>query len=123
MVIFLLETHSMNEKLRISKVSNEELHFISFHFLIVSKFISNRFFKYHIKNIPIKFNSNQKKNHFVSALLPDAIQTDCSKCTADQKRNSKKIINFLRTRRPADWKALKAKYDPESKYLSKLTGY
>lgn len=46
-------------------------------------------------------------------LLPDAIQNDCSKCTPAQKRNSKKVISFLRTRRPQDWKALTDKFDPK----------
>lgn len=45
-------------------------------------------------------------------LLPDAIQTDCSKCTAAQKQNSRKVITFFRTHRPQDWKRLKSKYDP-----------
>lgn len=45
-------------------------------------------------------------------LLPDAIQTDCSKCTPAQKQNSRKVITFFRTHRPQDWKRLTNKYDP-----------
>lgn len=56
-------------------------------------------------------------NRFIYiGLLPDAIQTDCSKCTNDQKRNSRKVITFLRTRRPQDWKKLTDKYDPQGLY-------
>lgn len=76
-------------------------------------------FFYFLKNkIKIKISS-QFSN---SELLPDAIQTDCSKCTTEQKQNSKKIINFLRTRRPSDWNALLKKYDPESKFQKRLNG-
>ncbi|XP_031618373.1 ejaculatory bulb-specific protein 3-like [Contarinia nasturtii] len=53
-------------------------------------------------------------------LLPDALQSDCSKCSAAQKRNSKKVINFLRTRRPNDWKDLTAKFDPEGLFKQRL---
>lgn len=53
-------------------------------------------------------------------LLPDAIQTDCSKCSDIQKRNSRKIITFLRTRRPQDWKKLTDKYDPEGLFKKRL---
>lgn len=56
----------------------------------------------------------------VTELLPDAIQSDCSKCSPAQKRNSKKVINFLRARRPQDWKALTDKYDPQGLFKRRL---
>ncbi|XP_073847457.1 pherokine 3 [Musca autumnalis] len=52
-------------------------------------------------------------------LLPDALQSDCSKCTDIQKRNSQKVINFLRARRPGEWKLLLDKYDPNGNYRAK----
>ncbi|KAH8254453.1 hypothetical protein KR032_010166 [Drosophila birchii] len=52
-------------------------------------------------------------------LLPDALQSDCSKCTATQRRNSEKVINFLRARRAGEWKLLLEKYDPQGVYRSK----
>lgn len=52
-------------------------------------------------------------------MLPDAIQNDCSKCNATQKRNSRKVINFLRTRRPQDFKALTDKYDPKGLFKAR----
>ncbi|KAG4077071.1 hypothetical protein HA402_016058 [Bradysia odoriphaga] len=54
-----------------------------------------------------------KEGRELKKLLPDAIQTDCSKCTQEQKRNSRKVITFIRSRRPQDWAKLIAKYDPE----------
>lgn len=76
----------------------------------------------------IQFNSlhsNTKLNCLsffpsIAELLPDAIQSDCSKCSAAQKRNSKKVINFLRTRRPQDWKSLTDKYDPKGLFKQRL---
>lgn len=58
--------------------------------------------------------------YFIAELLPDAIQTDCSKCSAAQKRNSRKVITFLRTKRPQDWKSLTDKYDPEGLFKQRL---
>ncbi|XP_037946914.1 ejaculatory bulb-specific protein 3-like [Teleopsis dalmanni] len=52
-------------------------------------------------------------------LLPDALQTDCSKCTETQKRNSQKVINFLRVNKPGEWKLLLDKYDAKGIYRSK----
>lgn len=57
---------------------------------------------------------------FFPGLLPDAIQTDCSKCSDVQKRNSRKIITYLRTRRPQDWKKLTDKYDPKGLFKARI---
>lgn len=59
-------------------------------------------------------------NFFSPELLPDAIRSDCSKCTPTQKRNSKKVITFLRTRRPKDWDALITKYDPQGLFKQRV---
>lgn len=55
-----------------------------------------------------------------SGLLPDAIQSDCASCSAAQKRNSRKVITFLRTRRPQDWKKLTDKYDPQGLFNQRI---
>ncbi|EDW31576.1 GL10889 [Drosophila persimilis] len=52
-------------------------------------------------------------------LLPDALQSDCSKCTAAQRRNSEKVINILRSKYPGEWKQLLDKYDSKGIYRSK----
>nr|QUP79548.1 chemosensory protein 2 [Monochamus saltuarius] len=52
-------------------------------------------------------------------VLPDALLTDCSKCSATQKNGSKKIIRHLIDNK-ADWyKELEAKYDKEGVYKKK----
>lgn len=52
----------------------------------------------------------------IVGMLPAAIRTGCADCTEQQKRSSKKVINFLRTRKPAEWKAIIHKYDPSGQF-------
>ncbi|XP_016927610.1 ejaculatory bulb-specific protein 3 [Drosophila suzukii] len=56
-------------------------------------------------------------------LLPDALQSDCSKCTDVQRRNSQKVINFLRANKAGEWKLLLDKYDPQGLYRAKHEGH
>ena len=53
-------------------------------------------------------------------ILPDALATECSKCSDTQKEMSKKVIKFLSTDKPEMWKKLLDKYDPEKKYRTKF---
>ncbi|KXJ74796.1 ejaculatory bulb-specific protein 3-like [Aedes albopictus] len=52
-------------------------------------------------------------------VLPDALENNCSKCSENQKMSSTKIIKFLTENKPEEWVALKAKYDPDNKYVEK----
>ncbi|XP_058821010.1 ejaculatory bulb-specific protein 3-like [Topomyia yanbarensis] len=52
-------------------------------------------------------------------VLPDSLENDCSKCSEKQKESSTKVIKSLTETRPEQWKLLKAKYDPENKYVEK----
>ena len=51
-----------------------------------------------------------------SGVLPDALHTECSKCSATQKKGSKKIMRHLIDNKPEWWKELEAKYDKEGTY-------
>lgn len=51
--------------------------------------------------------------------LPDALEHDCSKCTAKQKSSSEKVIRHLINKRPELWKQLAVKYDPNNIYQEK----
>jgi hypothetical protein len=59
--------------------------------------------------------------HFVllSAHVKDAIQTGCSKCSDKQKESAQKIIRFLYSKKPEQWKLLQEKYDPDNTYATK----
>nr|ARO70321.1 Chemosensory protein 17 [Dendrolimus punctatus] len=48
--------------------------------------------------------------------LPDALEHECSKCTAKQKSSSDTVIRFLVNKRPDLWKELSHKYDPDNIY-------
>ncbi|GJQ66508.1 hypothetical protein Trydic_g4499 [Trypoxylus dichotomus] len=46
-------------------------------------------------------------------VLPDVIETGCSKCNEKQKNGSKVILKHLIENEPEIWKQLEKKYDPE----------
>ena len=52
-------------------------------------------------------------------ILPDALATDCSKCSDLHKDMSKKVIQYLAANKPEMWKKLLEKYDPDKKYRTK----
>ncbi|KAJ8925792.1 hypothetical protein NQ315_009642 [Exocentrus adspersus] len=52
-------------------------------------------------------------------VLPDALQTDCSKCSETQKNGSKKIIRHLINNKPEWYKELEDKYDKGGVYKKK----
>ncbi|XP_066259551.1 ejaculatory bulb-specific protein 3-like [Euwallacea similis] len=49
-------------------------------------------------------------------VLPDALHTECSKCSETQKKGSRKIMRHLIDNKPEWWKELEAKYDKEGSY-------
>ena len=55
-------------------------------------------------------------------LLPDALQTECSKCSDKQKEGAKKVVKFLMEEKPDMWKEIQGKYDPDGTYKKLLEG-
>nr|AFD20365.1 chemosensory protein CSP1 [Sitobion avenae]AFD20366.1 chemosensory protein CSP1 [Sitobion avenae] len=53
-------------------------------------------------------------------VLPDALKTNCGKCTDTQKMKIEKILKFLMKNRSTDFDRLTAKYDPSGEYKKKL---
>jgi hypothetical protein len=53
-------------------------------------------------------------------VLPDALQTGCSKCSDKQKAGSEKVIKFLLEKHPEDFKELEKLYDPDQAYRKKF---
>ncbi|XP_061396797.1 ejaculatory bulb-specific protein 3-like [Musca vetustissima] len=51
--------------------------------------------------------------------LPDALKTECSKCSEKQRQNSDKVLRYIIDNKPEEWKVLQAKYDPEQTYYNK----
>lgn len=54
-----------------------------------------------------------------SGNLPDALKSECSKCSEKQKENTEKVINFLIEKKPEMWKTLQQQYDPEQVFVKK----
>lgn len=48
--------------------------------------------------------------------LPDAMATNCAKCTEHQKYGSDRVTHFLIDNRPEDWDRLEKIYNPEGSY-------
>lgn len=48
--------------------------------------------------------------------MPDALETDCSKCSPKQKEGSEKIVRYIINNKPDYWKELQEKYDPNDEY-------
>ncbi|KAF7283888.1 ejaculatory bulb-specific protein 3-like [Rhynchophorus ferrugineus] len=52
-------------------------------------------------------------------VLPDALETECSKCNEKQKDGARKVIHFLIDNKRPWWNELAVKYDPDGTYLKK----
>nr|AEE62514.1 unknown [Dendroctonus ponderosae] len=48
--------------------------------------------------------------------MPDAIETDCSKCSDKQREGSEAMMRFLIDNKPEYWNPLQEKYDPTGSY-------
>ncbi|XP_072766892.1 chemosensory protein 3 [Anoplolepis gracilipes] len=52
-------------------------------------------------------------------IMTEALETECAKCSQQQKDRAVKAIDFLVKNRKDMWNDLKNKYDPEGKYTKK----
>ncbi|XP_019866894.1 ejaculatory bulb-specific protein 3 [Aethina tumida] len=52
-------------------------------------------------------------------VLPDALNTECAKCSDKQKAGSRKIIHYLIDNKRDLWNQLEAKYDKDGHYRKK----
>lgn len=53
-------------------------------------------------------------------LLPDALKTDCSKCSTAQKKMAGKALEYILRNRRNVWNELLDKYDPDGLVRKKL---
>lgn len=66
-----------------------------------------------------KYFANNPLYLLTTGTLPDALETDCSKCSDKQKSASTKVTHFLIENKKEDWEKLEAKYDPTGAYRIK----
>jgi hypothetical protein len=60
--------------------------------------------------------AEDKRCSFVAAHLPEALSTNCAKCTDAQKSIVKKASKYLIANNARDWNDITKKYDPERKF-------
>ncbi|XP_014277113.1 ejaculatory bulb-specific protein 3 [Halyomorpha halys] len=48
--------------------------------------------------------------------IPDAIATDCAKCSEHQKTGTDKVLNYMLKNKKADYDELEKKFDPKGEY-------
>lgn len=51
--------------------------------------------------------------------LPDAVKSNCEKCSEKQREGSKVILKHLIDKEPEIWKELEQKYDPDRTYRNR----
>nr|AFF18071.1 chemosensory protein 4 variant [Bombyx mori]AFF18072.1 chemosensory protein 4 variant [Bombyx mori] len=51
--------------------------------------------------------------------IPDALQSDCNKCSDKQRENADAWIEFMIDNRPEDWTKLEERYNPDGSYRTK----
>lgn len=50
-------------------------------------------------------------------LLPDALRSNCEKCTERQRDGTDRVLRFIVQNKKEEWEQLKQKYDPEDIYI------
>ncbi|XP_059621748.1 ejaculatory bulb-specific protein 3-like isoform X2 [Phlebotomus argentipes] len=52
-------------------------------------------------------------------ILPEALESNCTKCSEAQRRGSERVLRFVIDNKPEQWKQLQAKYDPKNVYVNR----
>lgn len=52
-----------------------------------------------------------------AGILPDALKTECRKCSETQRRGSERVLKFIIENKPQQWTNLQRKYDPDNVYI------
>lgn len=55
----------------------------------------------------------------LTVALPDAIQSECSKCSEKQRAGADQVTHFLIDNKPEEWQKLADKYDKDDEYKTK----
>jgi len=55
----------------------------------------------------------------VAENIPEALLTECSKCSEIQKKHAGNIMSFVQLYHPDMWEAILTKYDPEGIFRKK----
>ncbi|KFB39467.1 AGAP008055-PA-like protein [Anopheles sinensis] len=103
--------------------------------MVLGSMADNYVTKYDNINLEEIFNSSRLMNNYMNCLknvgpctpdgkelknnLPDALMSDCVKCSEKQRIGSDKVIKFIIANRPDDFATLEQLYDPTGEYRRK----
>ncbi|XP_058821012.1 ejaculatory bulb-specific protein 3-like [Topomyia yanbarensis] len=79
---------------------------------------SNRLFNNYYKCLLDQGRCTPDANE-LKRILPEALQTNCEKCTEKQRKGAVHVINYLIENRSSQWKVLQQRYDPGNVYITK----
>ncbi|XP_055542296.1 ejaculatory bulb-specific protein 3-like [Wyeomyia smithii] len=77
---------------------------------------SDRLFKNYFQCLTDEGRCTPEGNE-LKRILPEALETNCAKCSEGQRTGAIKAFSYLNENRPEEWKVLRMKYDPENKYI------
>jgi hypothetical protein len=77
--------------------------------------ILNNYMKCLLDKGPCTNEGRDLKKH-----LPDALDTTCGQCSLKQKKDTKKLIDHLETKKPQLFNEVQAKYDPSGQRIRAL---
>lgn len=72
-----------------------------------------------VSHISVSFFTDLTVELSRTAALPDAIQSECSKCSEKQKEGADKVTHYLIDNKPEEWQKLADKYDKADDYRTK----
>ncbi|KXJ74805.1 hypothetical protein RP20_CCG017534 [Aedes albopictus] len=101
----------------IAAVAAQEFYTTKFDNIDVDEILkSDRLFKNYFQCLLDEGRCTPEGNE-LKRLLPDALETACSKCSEKQRSAGVRAVKYLSENRPIEFKALRAKFDPENKYI------
>lgn len=78
-------------------------------------------YKQSLKNLIALIRINISITRFIfTENIPDALQNGCVKCSEFQRRNTKKIVNYILKEKRPWFDELEQKYDPQRNYRKKF---
>ncbi|XP_018563006.1 ejaculatory bulb-specific protein 3 [Anoplophora glabripennis] len=92
------------------KYSNKYDH-IDIDRILSNKRVLNNYIKCILDQGPCTPDGREFRDH-----VPEAITTNCAKCTEAQINIIRKTSVFIMKKRPEDWEKIKNKFDPQEKY-------
>lgn len=101
----------------IAVVAAQELYTSKFDNIDVDEILkSDRLFKNYYQCLMDEGRCTPEGNE-LKKILPEALETNCAKCSEKQRDGAIKAFGYLSENRPTEWKTLRDRFDPEGKYI------